>query len=132
MVVLDRQLLDCPQARPLSPTNGFWRDCQFELGPAFKKRFQRALALDTGELVTQTEMNSRAEREMAIGAPLQIDGLRIRVGFRIHIGCGQHDHDLVTGLQPNPTELNLFSDKTRLGELHGRDEAQKFLNRQIN
>jgi hypothetical protein len=108
----------------LPPVNGLLRHGQLELRPVLEERFKRALALDTCELVTQTEMNPGAEREMAIGSPLQIERLWVRVGFRIHVGRGQHDHDLVTGPQPNPAELNILSDKTRLGELDRRDEAR--------
>ena len=119
----DGKLFNGPEARPLPPKNGLHRHGQLELRPALEERFERALSLDTGELVTQTEMDPRAEREMAVGSPLQIERLRMRVGFRIHIGRRQHSHDLVTGFQPNPAELNILSDETRLGKLHGRDEA---------
>ena len=44
--------------------------------------------------------------------------------------CRQHGHDFVALLQPNPAELNIFPDETRLGELDGC-EAQELLNRQV-
>src|SRR4029450_5634009 len=124
-------LFDSPEAGPLPPANGLWRHGQREVRPAFEEGLQRALTLNSGELVAQTEMDPRAELQVAVGLPLEIKLLRTRVCIRIHVGSRQHGHDFFTLLQPNSTELDIFPDETRLGELDGRDEAQEFLNCQI-
>ena len=57
----DGKLFNGLEARPLPPMDRRLRHSQLELRPALEQRFERALALDTCELVTQTEMDPRAE-----------------------------------------------------------------------
>ena len=47
----DRKLFDSSEARSLSPANGGRRHGQLQLGPAPEEGLERALALNTGELV---------------------------------------------------------------------------------
>ena len=56
------KFFDGPKARPSSvPTNGVGWQRQLELRPTLEESFQRALALNTCELVAQAEMDARAE-----------------------------------------------------------------------
>src|SRR5262249_50890367 len=103
----DGKPFDCPKARSLSPTNRTRWHSQLQLWPAFEESLQRTLALNAGELVAQAEMDPRPKRQVAVGSPLEIEFLRVRVGIRIHVGGSQHDHDFVALLQPNPAEPNI-------------------------
>ena len=76
-------------------------------------------------------MDSGAEGDVPVRLALQIEPLRMRIGLRIHVGGGQHGHDLVAPSQPDAAEFDIPAHVARLGELHRRDEAQKFLDRQI-
>ena len=57
----DGKLFNGPEARPLPPMDGLLGHGQLELRPALEQRFERALALDAGELVAQAEMDACAE-----------------------------------------------------------------------
>src|SRR5262249_33202871 len=79
------KLFNGPEARALPPANGIRRDGQRESRPALEERLQRALGLNAGELVAQAEMDARAERQVAVGSPREIELLRAQVGLRIHV-----------------------------------------------
>ena len=68
-------------------------------------------------------MNACPESEVSVRVSLQIKPFRILVRHRVHVGCGNHCHDLVSLLQPDPAEFYVLSHEARLRELHGRDEA---------
>ena len=120
------------KARPSSvPANVIGWQRQFQLRPALEESFKRALALHARQLMSQTEMHARSERHLAIGFPCKIQLFRVRICLRVHVGSGQHRHDPVAFLQMYATKIDILADEARLGELHGRDEAQKFLDRQV-
>ena len=100
-------------------------------GQRREQRFQRASAFDPGELVAEAEMDSGAEGDVAVRPALQVEPLGMRIGLRVHVGGGEHRHDLVALPQPDAAELDIPAHIARLGELHRRDEAQKFLDREI-
>jgi len=83
----DRKLFDGPEARPPPPANRVRGHGQLQLRPALEERLQRALGLNSGELVAQAEMDARAERQVAVGSPREIELFRARVGIGIHVGC---------------------------------------------
>jgi hypothetical protein len=68
---------------------------------------------------------------VAVWFPLQVEPLGMRIGLRVHVGGGQHGHDLVAPPQPDAAEFDILAHIARLGELHRRDEPQKLLDRQI-
>ena len=76
-------------------------------------------------------MDAGAEGDVAVRLALQVEPFRMRIGLRVHIGGGQHRHDLVAPPQPDAAELDVLAHIARFGELHRRDEPQKFLDRQI-
>src|SRR5262249_32300867 len=89
-----------------------------------------ASALDARQLMAKAKMNSGAESDMPIWLALEIELFRIDIGVRIEVGGCQHRHDPVALLQLHTAELDVLADVARLGELHGRDETQEFLDRQ--
>src|SRR6516225_8374524 len=80
--------------------------------------------------MTKAEMDAGAERDMPVRPPLEIELLGMRVGVRIEVRGRQHRHDLVALLQTHAAEFDVPADVARLGELHWRYEAQKFLDRE--
>ena len=77
----NRELFKRSETRSLPPANIVRRHRQCKLRPAPEKGLERAFALNARELVTEAEMDARAEGEMSVGPPLQIEPFRIRVGF---------------------------------------------------
>jgi hypothetical protein len=51
----DRELLNRPEVRPLQPSDGISRHRQLKAGLALEESFERALALDAGELMAEAE-----------------------------------------------------------------------------
>jgi len=76
-------------------------------------------------------MNPGAEGDMPIRPPLKIKLSRMFVRLRIEVPGCQHGHDFVPLLQPDAAKLYVLSHETRLRELHGRNEPQKFLNGEV-
>ena len=68
--------------------------------------------------------------DVPVRPALEIEPLGMLVRLRVHVGRRQHGHDPVALLQPDAAKLDVLSHKARLGELHRRDEAQEFLDRE--
>jgi hypothetical protein len=77
-------------------------------------------------------MDSGPEREVSVRPPLEIQSLGPLVRIRVHVGGRHHGGDLVALLQADAAELDVLAHEARLGELYRRDEAQEFLDRQID
>ena len=82
--------------------------------------------------MAKAEVDSGAEGDVPVRLALQIEPFRMRICLRIHVGGRQHGHDPVALSQSDATEFDILAHVARLGELHRRDEAQKFLDRQID
>ena len=128
----DRQMFDRLDAGPFAPGNFRFIDRERQCGPTLEQGFQRASAFDARELMAKAEMDSGAEGDMPVRLSLQIEPFRMRIGLRVHVGGCQHDHDLVALSQGNAAEFDILPHVARFGELHRRDEPQKFLHRQID
>src|SRR6516164_6120213 len=120
-------MLNRPQAWPLAPPDLGLGYRQFEPRPAPEQGLQSAGCLDTRELMAEAKVNPGTEADMSVRPPLQIEFLGIGVCLRIQICGREHGHDLLTLLQPDTTKLGVLADEARFGELHRRDEPQKFL-----
>src|SRR5690349_11472837 len=81
--------------------------------------------------MAKAEMDASAEGDMPVRPPPKIEPFRMLVRGRIEIGGGQQGHDLVAALEPDAAKLDVLAHEARLGELHRRDEAQEFLDRDI-
>ena len=55
----------------------------------------------------------------------------MRIYVRVHVGRSQHGYDPVALLEMDATEINILLYETRLGELHGRDEAEEFFDGRV-
>src|SRR3979411_3015810 len=62
---LHRHPVDRLQAGAFAPGDFGWIDRERQLRPALEQRLQRASALDTGELVAKTKMDSGTEGDVA-------------------------------------------------------------------
>ncbi len=62
-------------------------------------------------------MNSGAEREMPVRIAPEIELFSMWICLRIEVGGRQHGHDLVASSQPNTAKIDVFANKSRLGEL---------------
>ena len=67
---------------------------------------------------------------MPVRPPLEIEAFRALVRLSIQIGGDEHRHHPVALLQFHALEVDILAHVARLGELHRRDEAQEFLDRQ--
>src|SRR6516164_1311555 len=123
-------MLDRPEARPLAPLDLGVIHRQREFRPAPKQRLQCAYALEACKLMAEAKMNSGAESKMPVRLSRQIELFRMRICLRIEVGSRQHGHDLLTLSQLDTAELDVFANKSRLGELHHRNEPQEFLHGQ--
>src|SRR5262249_25159373 len=123
----DRQMLDRPQARPSAPLDLRFVYGQLQFRPPPKQGLERAYSLDACELMPQTEMNAGAEGDMPVRPALEINLLRMRIGLRIEVRGHQHGNDLLALLQPDTADLELPVAVAGLGDLHGREEPQEFL-----
>src|SRR6266403_831025 len=128
----NRQAVDRPQAGPLAPGNFRFFDSQRQIGPMLKQRFQRASGFDPRKLMAKAEMDPGAEGDVPVRPALQIEPFGMSVCLRVHVGGCQHDHDPVALSQSDAAEFDIFAYVARFGELHRRDEAQKFLDRQVD
>src|SRR6516162_4079173 len=81
--------------------------------------------------MAKAKVNSGAESDMPVRFSLEVEFLRICICLRVQVCGRQHGHDLLTLLQPNTAKLDILPYDARFGELHGRDEPQKFLYGQI-
>ena len=102
-----------------------------ELRPALEQRFERAPAFDPGKLMAKAEVNAGAERDVAVRPAAQIDMLRVLVCGGVDVGGHQHRHHQIAALQRHAAQLHVVAHEARLGELHRRDEAQEFLDREV-
>ena len=82
---------------------------QPERRPAREQRLQCANAFDTRELVAETEMNARPEREMPVRPPLEIEALGTLVSVRIQIGGDDHRHNPIAFLQFHAIEIDILA-----------------------
>src|SRR5215510_2425938 len=123
-------MLDRLQARPLAPFDLRVVHRQLQSRPAPEQGLERAGALDARQLMAKAEMNSGAEGDMPVWLALEIELFRIDISVRIEVRGRQHRHDPVALLQPDTAELDILAHIARLGELHGRDETQEFLDGQ--
>ena len=89
-----RQADDRPNARSPAPLDLRELDCQLKFWPARVQSFKRAFALQTRELMAETEMNARAKGNVVVRPSLEIELLGHRVCRGIHVGGHQHGHDL--------------------------------------
>src|SRR4051812_14057730 len=82
--------------------------------------------------MTQAKVDTRAEGEMPIEMPFEIEpfGVFIRIG--IHVGSHEHGHDLLAPPHPNATKVHVFLHKARLGKLCRREEPKELLDGQID
>src|SRR6516162_3184124 len=79
--------------------------------------------------MAKAKVNSGAESDMPVRFSLEVEFLRICMRVQV---CGrQHGHDLLTLLQLDTAKPDILPYDARFGELHGRDEPQKFLDGQI-
>ena len=76
-------------------------------------------------------MDPRAESNMAVRPPLEIELIGEHVCCRIHVSGRQHGHDLVAAFEPNAIQLDILTYKAGLRELHRLDKAEEFLDRQV-
>jgi hypothetical protein len=65
-----------PEARSWPPPDLYRPNRQREFRPAPEQGLKRALSLDARELKSEAEMNARAESDMAVRVPLEIEPLR--------------------------------------------------------
>src|SRR6266511_3145611 len=114
-------MLDRLQARPPAPLDLGFVDRQLQFRPAPEQSLQRACSLDARELMAQAIMNSGAEGDVPVRLSLEIEFLRMHVRSRIQVGGRQHGNDLLTLLQPDTVELDVFPHEAGFGELYGRD-----------
>src|SRR6478672_2764767 len=103
----DRKLLDGAQARSLPPAYGIGCNGQLQTRPALEKGLQRTLCFHARELVAEAEMDTRAERQVAVGLAGEVELLRVRICLGVHVGRGQHGHDLVTLPEAHTAELDI-------------------------
>src|SRR5882757_8883061 len=123
-------MFDRLEARPLAPFDLRFVRRQLQSWPAPEQGLERASSLDARQLMTEAKMNSGAERDMPVWLALEIEPLRMDIGVRIEVRSRQHRHDPVALLQLDTAELDILAHVARLGELHGRDEPQEFLDGQ--
>jgi hypothetical protein len=81
--------------------------------------------------MAEAKVNAGAEGDVPVRVPPKIEPLGMLVGGRIQIGSSEHGHDPVAALEPHAAKLHVLAHEARLGELHRRDEAQEFLDREI-
>src|SRR5262245_1408395 len=81
--------------------------------------------------MTEAEMDSRAESNMTVRPSLEIARFSEHVSSRIHVGGHQHSHDLVTTLKSDAVQFHVLPHESRFRELHRRDKAKEFLDRQV-
>jgi len=128
----NRQSLDGPETCSCAPENVRIVRCQLQLGPTLEQGSQRALTLNTRELMSQAKMNPSAEGDVPVRPSLEIELVWMIVRLRIEVCGGQHGHYLGTALQPNTAKFHVLAYEARFGELHWGNEAQKFLDGEID
>src|SRR5262249_55481288 len=74
-VLHGRYFLNSSQARVPSPLDLRGINGQREVWPAFEQGLERASAFDAGELVTETEVDARAKRDMPVRPPIEVESL---------------------------------------------------------
>ena len=128
----DRQAVDRLHAGPLAPADlRTHRPPGSDPGQRWNSDFNAHLPSMRASWWPRQKWISGAEGDVPVRLALQIEPLRMRIGLRIHVGGRQHGHDLVALSQADAAELDIPAHIARLGELHRRDEAQKFLDREI-
>src|SRR6516165_3354591 len=127
----DRQMLNRFEAWHAAPLDLGLVHRQLESRPAPKQGLERARTLDARELMAKAEVNSGTEGDMPVRLSLKIELLRICICLRIQVRGRQHGHDLLALPELHPAKFDVFSHVARLGELHGREEPQEFLDRKI-
>jgi len=125
-------MLDGLEARPLAPFDLGFINRQLQFRPAPEQSLQRAYALKARQLMAEAKMNPSTESEMAVRLSREIELFRMWICLRIEVGSRQHGHDLVALSQPDTAEFDVFANKSRLGELHHRNEPQEFFHGQAS
>ena len=69
-------------------------------------------------------MDSGAEGDVPVRLALQIEPFGVRVRLRIHVGGGQHRHDLVALSQPDAAELDILPHIARFGNCTGETKRK--------
>src|SRR5262249_2435962 len=80
--------------------------------------------------MTEAEMDACSECDVPIWPSSKVEPLGVLVRHRVQIGGREHGHDLVSRFKLHAAKYRVLSNKARLGELHRRDEAEEFFDRE--
>jgi hypothetical protein len=92
---------------PAAQSDLFRLDRKLKSRPTLVQGLERAPVLQPRKLITETEMDARAEGHVLVRLAFEIERAGQYVCRRIQVGRHQHCHDLIAVLQPEMRAIEL-------------------------